>query len=932
MATNYTVTSNTDNGTISTPGTLSWAIDQANTGSGNTITIVTNVEVISTLPTITQPITITANSAVQIYGGTLVLGNGTAGSVSLGNNVRVIGADGNNRGSTNYNGGNAVSGSGFALANSGTIIAGNGDIDSGGVGVGIGGSGGNGVSGSGFTLTNFGTITAGNGASGGSGGSSDNGGDSGNGGNGVSGSGFTLVNSGNINGGRGAKGGDGGSSGRPGSAGNGGNGVSGSGFTLTNSGTINGGNGGSGGNVNTGIGGAGGSGGNGVSGSGFTLTNSGSINGGNGGNGGASSGAGSGGSNTVGSAAVVSTGNATIYNSGTIAGGTGRGLTANAVTLSGGGNKLVLQVGGQFTGNVVSAGGDTFALGGASGSGSFSLSDIGATAKYQGFSAFTKQDAGTWTLTGSGTSSWTAQGGTLVLADSMSLTGTLAVQSGGTVTANNATVSGAVNNAGTFGVSAGKTVHTGAYTNASGGTLRIGVSGMSSYGKLVVNGTATLGGTLFVDAASASGISAGSLSQVISATTISGTFATTSTNSLLFTYTPSYVGNQVNLLVAAAPSSGGSGGTTIFKTTMEQGNFPGSGAAKALDQIIGANPNGAIGSLFQGFITGQQRQLSNAVSQTLPLLVGGSQVAVNSAFSGVNRVVQSRIDGNRGLSSGDEFLGDRNVWFKPFGSWANQGDRNGVSGFNASTYGVVAGVDRPFSEQARAGVALAYARSTVDGNSSVAPQSSKVDVYQLIGYGSYSLDQDTELNLQGDIARNSNRGKRSIAFASSVAEGAYDSTGVHAGVGLARSFALSPATTFTPSIRADYTWIRDAGYTESGAGALNLNVDSRSASQFVLSTDGKLNLQLNPDTNLAFNAGVGYDTINKQASITSAYAGAPGVSFATYGLEQSPWIGRVGAALSTTTTGGVSLSLRYDLEARSSFTNQTASAKARWRF
>jgi hypothetical protein len=52
----------------------------------------------------------------------------------------------------------------------------------------------------------------------------------------------------------------------------------------------------------------------------------------------------------------------------------------------------------------------------------------------------------------------------------------------------------------------------------------------------------------------------------------------------------------------------------------------------------------------------------------------------------------------------------------------------------------------------------------------------------------------------------------------------------------------------------------------------------------------------------------------------------------TYGLEQSPWIGRVGAGLSYTTSGGVDLSLRYDLEARSSFTNQTASAKARWHF
>ena len=886
-----------------------------------------------------------AGVLVAAPGATYAIGGGTGGDGgSIGVAANVGGSGGS--GGDDANGGNGGGGSnGGNIGGTGGVggLVNTGGIDGfGGTGVsgadgsalgGGGGGGGGGGSGKIFAGTTFNSdiIIGGNGGNGGyaynvpSGG----GGGGGGGGTGVSGSGFTLTNSGSgiITGGNG---GNGGMAASGGAGGNGGAGVSGSGFTLTNSGntTITGGNGGYGGNGAAG-GGAGGNGGAGVSGSGFTLTNSGSstITGGNGGHGGNGGLAGSGG------AGVISSGNSTIYNSSTISGGGG----ANAVSLSGGGNKVVLQAGGTFGGNVVSTsgstnGGDTLSLGGAGGSGSFSLADIGATAKYQGFTVYTKDDAGTWTLTGSGTSNWIANGGALVLADSMSLTGTLGVQSGATVNANNATLSGAVNNAGTFAVAAGKTVNTGAYTNSSSGTLRIGVASMNSYGKLVVNGTATLGGTLYVDAANAAGISAGTLSQIISAASVVGTFSATTSNSLLFTYTPTYSGTQVGLTVAAASTGSGSGGRRIFNIIAAQGRTPATGAAVALDTIIAADPNGAIATLFQGFTTGQERQLFNAVNQTLPMLAGGAQAATDAALGGINRVVQARQNGSRGLSTGDAFLGDSNFWFKPFGSWASQGDRDGASGFNASTYGAVAGFDRGLSPQLRAGVALAYARSTVDSNSSVAPQSNKLDVYQLIGYGSYDLSENTGLDFQGDIGRNANRGKRSIGFASSKADSAYDSTSAHVGVGISHSIALSEVTTFTPGVRADYTWIRDAGYTESGAGALNLNVDSRSAAQFMLSTDARLNLQLNTDTRLVFNAGAGYDTINKQAAITSAYAGAPGVSFATYGLERSPWIGRVGAGLTYAASGGFDLGLRYDLEVRSGFTNQTASAKARWRF
>lgn len=352
-------------------------------------------------------------------------------------------------------------------------------------------------------------------------------------------------------------------------------------------------------------------------------------------------------------------------------------------------------------------------------------------------------------------------------------------------------------------------------------------------------------------------------------------------------------------------------------------NNPAAGAAAVLD---------ANSHLSNAFSVNSQAQYNNAATQTLPLLTGGSIVAASSAFTGINRVVQARIEANRGLSAGDDFQGDGRMWMKPFGSWANQGDVNGVAGFKANTYGFAAGLDSTVSSQLRLGAAIAYANSSIDSKSSIAPQHSNVNVYQLIGYGSYSLNDTTEVSFQADVGQNKNKGNRTIALAGTVASSAYDSISAHAGVGIGKVYKFAEKSSVTPSVRIDYTWVQDEAYTETGANVLNLIVGKRSTDMLVLSTEGKFTHELSAGTTLTANVGVGYDTLNKQAAITSVFAGAPGASFVTYGLQQDPWIGRLGVGLVHKTKSGLEVSARYDAESRTSFLNQTASLKFRWNF
>jgi uncharacterized protein with beta-barrel porin domain len=133
-------------------------------------------------------------------------------------------------------------------------------------------------------------------------------------------------------------------------------------------------------------------------------------------------------------------------------------------------------------------------------------------------------------------------------------------------------------------------------------------------------------------------------------------------------------------------------------------------------------------------------------------------------------------------------------------------------------------------------------------------------------------------------------------------------------------------------VTADYTTVRDASYTETGAGAQNLSVDSQSTSQFIIGGGGKYSHAMSDSTNFIANLGIGFDLINKQASVTSALAGASSAAFTTYGLKRSAVMGTGGLGVEHTTESGMKVTGRYDVEARSGLTNQSVSVKLRWKF
>jgi outer membrane autotransporter protein len=515
--------------------------------------------------------------------------------------------------------------------------------------------------------------------------------------------------------------------------------------------------------------------------------------------------------------------------------------------------------------------------------------------------------------------------------------GRFQIQSGANFTMANAmTISGsgqALNNSGTLAITAGSTqTLTGNYSQASGAVFQTGVAGASSYGQLRVNGNATIndGAQVNVNVIGSPSIPSNTtMSGIISATgTLAATAAaiTVTDNSALLDFSLAVSGNSLDLI--ARQSS-----TNNYVSAVQSNNNPSALGAAATLQTLSASPSPAWDPVFTAFNQmGSTQQVSNGVSQTVPLLVGAGSQATAMVMQNFNDVIDSRISVKQGLASKEEFIGNQEVWLKPIGSWAEQSQENNVSGYRANTGGVILGIDRGINASTSLGAALVFANSNISSTSSAAPSSLNINSYQLGFYGHHRLTQATVINYQADIGINQNKGSRSISFMGTTANSSYNSYSSHLGLGLNHRMRVNERLTLIPLIRTDYIGVISNAYTESGAGPLNLNVNQQNYNQWLMTTGAKAEYALPNRLKLVGNLTAGYNVINQQIQVTSAFVGGGG-NFVTNGLSLSPLLYSAGLGLVGKTKDNIELSIRYDLQSSSSgYFNQIASARVRFFF
>ena len=363
----------------------------------------------------------------------------------------------------------------------------------------------------------------------------------------------------------------------------------------------------------------------------------------------------------------------------------------------------------------------------------------------------------------------------------------------------------------------------------------------------------------------------------------------------------------------------------VYDSTQSLKNMPAGPAA----QVIDANPD--LLSHFANLTTDEQ--LSDAATQVLPLLTGATPQVIVNAMGNTNRVIQARQAVNRGMNSGDGLMTEKHVWAKVFGTHHNQDDSNNVAGYDGHSKGMVFGLDGDLNDGSQLGAAFAYGNTNVTGNKDL--HSTEIDSYQLVGYGSYDINDRTEVSAQADLGWSKTDGERIMtAPVTGTAHSDYDSTSIHLGTAIVRDYSLGARTQIAPTARMDYTRVDSDSYTETGSSSVTpfLNqVESATSEALELGVGAELGHLLSDNTRLEAELGVAYDTMNEASTITSSFVGGGG-SFTTTGIKQDPWITRLGLGFTTSLHNGAEISARYDAEARSGFLDQTASLQLRQPF
>jgi len=371
----------------------------------------------------------------------------------------------------------------------------------------------------------------------------------------------------------------------------------------------------------------------------------------------------------------------------------------------------------------------------------------------------------------------------------------------------------------------------------------------------------------------------------------------------------------------------------------------GAPAAGVLDGFI---RGGATGTDFDNVVTAlgrlpNSRSVAQAVGQAMPSMHGNAPATLMSLGGSTGIVIQQQLAGgpmaslqepNSGSGGGAGGRSDsgKGLWVKTLGNRVNQDTVDGASGYKLATYGLMGGVQSELSATTTLGFGLGYLSSELKGQDFAASHGSDIESVQVAGYGQRTLGSaGWQLNWQGDFTRSRVESERHLGFIGRIARAKYDGDAWHLGVGVSKAFAMSAETTIQPMVALDWRSFKAKGYTETGAGALNLQVDAQTAQEAILKVGSQVQQQITPQTRWLASAALGYDLRNQRNALTARFTGG-GVAFTTEGLPPSRTQAELGLGIHHQASDSMELVARYDLRLRKGLRDQTASVRMNWAF
>ena len=619
----------------------------------------------------------------------------------------------------------------------------------------------------------------------------------------------------------------------------------------------------------------------------------------------------------------------TVVNAGTLRLAAGASLpTTGALTVNGG----TLD----FNGNNVTIGslsglGGTIALGAST----LSVAETGSTSfagTLTGTGGLTMQGPGALSLTGANTYTGPTNvtGGRLAI--NGSITSNVTVGVGGNL-GGTGIINGTVNVLGAAapGNSIGTLNVVGAFTQAAGSTYQVETNSAGQADRINVTGapgTATIaGGTVTLTAAS--GVYAPSTTYTILNATggVTGTYA--NANSLFPFLQPSLSYDANNVYLTLKPGGFAAGAATANQAAV----------GRVLDQSV-AGANGDLATVIGTMATytsAQGQAAMNAISGQNysgfgTANLGGGLLFMNmlgqqmSAARGTGASKESRTalaiacDVACDAEGGGDAPSPWSLWGSAMGGTGSVAGNGNSATLTYNAGGVATGADYRFDPRFLAGFGVGFSSGNqwASGFSGQGTTNSyQASLYASFTQGAFYLD-----GLAG-YGYNDNQMTRQIVLPNLAARTAQGRTGanqflaqVEAGyrIGIYEPAALS----ITPFARFQGTTNSQNGFTESGAGALNLAVAAQTtgSARSVLGAEfaGAFGAEGREKLAVQMRLGWAHEYANTARPVTASFAGAPGANFTVFGAAPQTDSAVVSLAASTAVAQGVALFARYDGE------------------
>ncbi|HEU5047511.1 MAG TPA: autotransporter outer membrane beta-barrel domain-containing protein [Rickettsiales bacterium] len=385
---------------------------------------------------------------------------------------------------------------------------------------------------------------------------------------------------------------------------------------------------------------------------------------------------------------------------------------------------------------------------------------------------------------------------------------------------------------------------------------------------------------------------------------------------------------------------------------------PSSNEAAAMLDSITSTATGDMANVIttlQGMSTDEQHnalqhiapQTNTAIAQASTQTVSGSLDSVETRLEGLRsqgytttaaddlfngKSIQVADNGDLAETLSGDVSKKHSVWAKVIGSYDNQGMKDGFAGYTSKTGGMVVGGDTLLGYKWVGGVALAYAETDVSMHDYRSGDSTKIGSYQITGYTSRDFGKWYMEGMTAYARQRFDTSRDTIV--SGVAQGSFNGDQVAARLTAGVPIAIKDQWTLTPTAGMEINYMHQDDYTETGAGALSLSVDSASATRVRSVIGAKLATEaeygeytLRPSVHTAWR----HEFHNNGIDSTAAFVGG-GTNFTTTGesLERNNY--NFGGAVNISKTKDFSLTAQVDTDRASSYAGYTGQVLAQWKF